>query len=95
MGRFTGYQQMLSLMALRTLTAGGVSIPDIPLAIGVSEDLQPIPLAYQFAHTVPAVQKPILSIDDVAVNGQGNPIHPTDFGRSGYLGDAIGQMEGV
>lgn len=90
----SNYRQMLNANGYKRL-APGVDIPNISLAIESGESHAPVLVYYNIGPRQKVVAPYIRSIDDTGVNGQGNPVNPTDFVNSGYLGDAIGNWGGA
>lgn len=87
-----GYKQKnLNSQAFKSVDRG-VDIPDLKLAIGFAEALDPVHIQLYPGVQRKAISPPPRSIDDVAVDGQGNPVKMSEFPRTFYMGEALGEV---
>lgn len=85
--------QGLNRQALRRLIVS----PDIPnpnLGIDMDAVNQGINFDYFPPVQKPAVTTGIYAIEDVTVDGSGNPVSVSMFPNTGYFGDALGSLGG-
>lgn len=85
------YQGFLNQTALKRLIRG-VDVPAGTLGIEWAEELSPINVKYQFGGQKMPTMPPVDKIEDATMNGNGNPVHLSQFPNTGYLGDTLGSV---
>lgn len=85
-----GYKQrFLNGQALKRLDLG-VDIPSPKMSIGDHNRKEGIPVRYTAPIQKLPTMRPVESIEETGMDGQGNPVNLAMFPNSGYFGDALG-----
>lgn len=84
-----GYHRIFNGFAFQEVNRG-LDIPDPALGIGFAETLAPIITNNLAPLQKPPVQRPITSLDQASVDGQGAPVSMSMFPNTGYLGEMLG-----
>lgn len=87
-----GFHKTYNIHALVHITKP-VHVPDVQLAVGEGESLQPIAKSVQYPYIPKVVTEPELagqSYEYTQIDGFADPIKETDFPKDGLFGDAIG-----
>lgn len=87
-----GYHRIFNGFAFQEVNRG-LDMPNPALSIGFAEYLAPLPSNMTLSPLQkPPVTRPIMSIDQASVDGQGDPVSMSMFPNTGYMGEMLGDM---